>query len=153
MTWRHWSVFFGTVVLLSATSAGQVPTAPLKVLRPISSINGKDLYTAYCAQCHGQNGKGDGPAAAGLRTPVPDLTLMATRSGGTFNRTGVARFISDDRPGRKLDYTTAQPVLMYNGVPDEMPAWGQIFMNMWPDAPVSVRAGNLARYIEKLQVR
>ncbi len=33
---------------------------------------GKVLYKAYCAQCHGFTGKGDGPAAAGLE-PKPAI--------------------------------------------------------------------------------
>lgn len=31
---------------------------------------GKKLYGQFCASCHGQSGKGDGPAAAAL-TPKP----------------------------------------------------------------------------------
>jgi mono/diheme cytochrome c family protein len=33
---------------------------------------GKGLYKEYCAQCHGQTGKGDGPAASGLE-PKPAI--------------------------------------------------------------------------------
>lgn len=32
--------------------------------------NGKSLYDNYCAACHGTSGKGDGPAAVGMR-PSP----------------------------------------------------------------------------------
>lgn len=35
---------------------------------------GGELYTAYCASCHGPGGRGDGPAAAGLQPPPADLT-------------------------------------------------------------------------------
>jgi len=35
---------------------------------------GKALYTQQCAVCHGAQGKGDGPAAAGLPHPPANLT-------------------------------------------------------------------------------
>lgn len=34
------------------------------------AAKGKEIYTKFCASCHGPNGKGDGPAAAAL-TPKP----------------------------------------------------------------------------------
>jgi mono/diheme cytochrome c family protein len=46
-----------------------------------SLTSGAELFQANCAACHGENGEGDGPQAAGLA--VPDLTnqeFMAGRS-------------------------------------------------------------------------
>ncbi len=34
---------------------------------------GKATFTSYCAACHGQTGKGDGPAAAALKTKPRNL--------------------------------------------------------------------------------
>ena len=34
--------------------------------------NAKVMYTTYCAPCHGNKGKGDGPAAAGLTKKPAD---------------------------------------------------------------------------------
>jgi mono/diheme cytochrome c family protein len=45
---------------------------------------GKSLYQSYCTACHGPAGQGDGPLAADLDRPVPDLTQIAARNGGTF---------------------------------------------------------------------
>ena len=36
---------------------------------------GKQLFAAQCAVCHGNSGKGDGPAAAQLNPPPSDLTV------------------------------------------------------------------------------
>ncbi|MCC6187970.1 MAG: c-type cytochrome, partial [Anaerolineales bacterium] len=42
---------------------------------------GRAVYTAQCAQCHGEGGQGDGPAAAGLEVPLPDFTNQASMVG------------------------------------------------------------------------
>jgi mono/diheme cytochrome c family protein/Tol biopolymer transport system component len=36
-------------------------------------LTGQQLYRSYCATCHGTSGRGDGPAAQSLDTPLPDL--------------------------------------------------------------------------------
>jgi putative copper export protein len=35
---------------------------------------GQELYAPHCASCHGAQGRGDGPAAAGMAVPPADLT-------------------------------------------------------------------------------
>jgi putative copper export protein/mono/diheme cytochrome c family protein len=40
-----------------------------------SIARGQALYVANCAACHGQEGEGSGPAAAGLRIKPADLTM------------------------------------------------------------------------------
>jgi len=39
-----------------------------------SIVRGQAVYAANCAACHGPNGLGDGPAAAGMRIKPADLT-------------------------------------------------------------------------------
>ncbi len=41
---------------------------------PGAVAKGKQLFGTYCTVCHGANGKGDGPAAAGLKPPPRDFT-------------------------------------------------------------------------------
>ncbi len=45
---------------------------------------GRALYDDNCAACHGPSGKGDGPAAATLKTQPADLTRLSARNGGEF---------------------------------------------------------------------
>ncbi len=52
-----------------------------------SIAQGKRLYSANCAMCHGQTGKGDGPVAASLKPKPMDLTdkkFMAQHTDGEF---------------------------------------------------------------------
>jgi len=55
--------------------------------RDAASIkNGKTIYIAYCAPCHGNKGKGDGPASASLNPKPADHTSAAVQaeSDGTL---------------------------------------------------------------------
>lgn len=57
---------------------------------------GSELYQANCASCHGAQGAGDGPDAAGLNVAVPsllDAEMMATRSA-----VGMFEVISAGKP-------------------------------------------------------
>ncbi len=47
-------------------------------------ITGVGQYRTHCAQCHGTDGKGDGPMAAVLNVKPADLTTLAKNNGGTF---------------------------------------------------------------------
>lgn len=46
--------------------------------------SGAELYGDYCAACHGADARGSATAAAQVGVPVPDLTTLAARNGGTF---------------------------------------------------------------------
>lgn len=144
------------IAVWSVLLAGQVrpPSLNRAPLRQISSVDGKDLYNEYCAQCHGAEGKGDGRAASTLKTPPADLTKLAAHDRGKYNKRAVEAFIKGDRPGGWLaSDSRGNPIIMTANGPDEMPAWGIIFRYMWPDEPIVIRCGNPAGYIEKLQVK
>lgn len=54
----------------------------LTLSAPDESVRqGKDLYTAQCAQCHGSAGKGDGPQAPAGTPNFTDQERMAAKSG------------------------------------------------------------------------
>lgn len=46
-------------------------------------------YRALCADCHGADARGNGPAAAGLSPAPPDLTLIARAHDGAYPRAQV----------------------------------------------------------------
>jgi mono/diheme cytochrome c family protein len=45
---------------------------------------GKQEYINSCADCHGENGKGNGPVAEYLKPKAPDLTVLAKNNAGVF---------------------------------------------------------------------
>ena len=146
------------VVALALTTprllAQQVQTKQVP-LRPISSMDGKDLYKAYCAQCHGLEGKGDGPIAATLKKPPADLTQLAARNDGKFARESVIQYTMGSRPGGRvaIDSATGKVVVMMADGPAEMPAWGSLFRYFWPFEPERLRFIALAKHLEKLQAK
>ena len=61
---------------------------------------GKQLFQANCASCHGASGKGDGIDVAGLANPPVDLTnqeLMATKSETDFFN-AITQGVAPDMP-------------------------------------------------------
>lgn len=49
---------------------------------PTALAAAKQDYTNLCASCHGDSGKGNGPAAAAYQPPPADLTALAGPQGG-----------------------------------------------------------------------
>ena len=152
---QHDGAPFGTPdSQLRPAKAQNASTIPTGTYRQISSVDGKDLYIEFCARCHGMEGKGDGPRAKELTRPVADLTRIASRNEGTFNRSVVERFISgEDRPGMsRLDLKTGNVVISDSRGDSPMPVFHFLFRKMWPDHPVQIRIGSIVRFLERLQV-
>jgi mono/diheme cytochrome c family protein len=128
----------GAIAVLNAAGQTTGPRTPPLV---IESMFGPDLYRMYCATCHGQDGKGRGPAAAALRVPPSDLTVLTKRHQGVFPKLDVAMII---RGGTNI---TAHGT-------DEMPMWGPIFRALDPsDSRAKARIDSLVSYIESIQQR
>lgn len=68
------------------------PVALLLACTPRPAEVGRAFYSANCASCHGADGRG-GPLAATLARAVPDLTGIAARNGGVFDRAAVMSVI------------------------------------------------------------
>jgi mono/diheme cytochrome c family protein len=110
-------------------------------VRLIDSIQGPDLFKAYCASCHGGNAKGGGPMAASLKTKPADLTRISERNGGTFPFARIQRIISGEQQ------------LPSGHGSREMPVWGPIFSQVTRnDMDLGrVRIDNLTRYLRDIQ--
>ena len=131
--------------LATALLCGQNESRPVIQKTPAgrtSPSSGKEMYRAYCAACHGTDGKGDGPASAALQSRPSDLTVLARRNAGAFPELRVFGAINGD-----LRVTA-------HGSKD-MPTWGAVFGHMdgTDVARVKLRIRNLTKYIESLQVK
>ena len=105
-----------------------------------SATSGKEMYLAYCATCHGKEGKGDGPAASALKVPPADLTTLSKRNNGEFPSAHVVNLL-----------TGSNRVAAHGS--KEMPVWGPIFMAMEHQhaSAARLRIANLAEYVKSLQ--
>jgi mono/diheme cytochrome c family protein len=118
-----------------AAQAGQAATSP-------SPQSGAQTYKECCAVCHGNAGKGNGPAASALKVRPPDLTTLARRHGGKFPDAYVSSVL---RNGVKLDaHGTA-----------EMPIWGPLFLALDSSlqSETNQRIASLIKYIKSLQAK
>ena len=107
----------------------------------IESVAGGDLFTFYCASCHGRSGGGDGPAATSLKVPPPDLRLLARRHRGEFPRTRVEAFVTHGAGASSTAHGTS-----------DMPVWGAVFRGLGDTDTLSrARVANLVQYLESIQ--
>jgi mono/diheme cytochrome c family protein len=103
---------FGVTLLFAggASKPWPVPDKYEKMKNPVKadakSINSaKKLFVMYCQDCHGKKGKGDGPKAPDIKTPVADLTsatVQAEPDGSLFYKISEGR---NDMPRAKKDIT------------------------------------------------
>ena len=103
--------------------------------------SGKQMFTDYCAACHGMEGKGDGPVAGFLRTPPAELRTLAQRNGGKYPADKVAATLHLGTDGGA------------HGTSD-MPTWGSLFRNQDKKTGLGfaeVRIRNLTEYVKTLQ--
>jgi mono/diheme cytochrome c family protein len=108
----------------------------------IGSIQGENLFRAYCATCHGDDAKGNGPMSGWLKVPPSDLTRIAARNGGKFPLERVSRIIS------------GEDVVPSGHGTRGMPVWGPVFSQVTRDQDIGrVRIDNLARYLRDIQSR
>ena len=111
-------------------------------MKPTSPASGEEMYKAYCASCHGLQGKGNGPAARALKTVPTDLTMLAKKNGGKFPENAVYHSIQGD-----INNPAHGSM--------EMPVWGYLFAqgNGSDAGNVKLRLANLTKYIEAMQVQ
>ena len=131
-----------TALLFSVCFARAQETKTRVRLNPTAADSGDEMYKEYCADCHGKTGKGDGPAAAALKTPPPDLTLLAKNNGGKFPAHHVRSII---------DMGVAEAA---HGTKD-MPIWGPLFkaISGQDSRVVNLRISSLTDYIKAMQTK
>ena len=138
-------VFSLAVLFLGLAVFGESQQKEIKYVpvRPTSPASAQEMYTAYCAVCHGIDAKGRGPAADALKVPPSDLTTLAKRNGGKYPSDHVTNAIQGNL------YVPAHGSR-------EMPVWGhELFwqMSQSHSSEVQLRVSNLNKYIESLQVK
>jgi len=133
-------IFAGTVAAQDQTQDQPKTTIQHVTVKPTSAASGKEMYTSYCAVCHGTDGKGGGPAASALKTPPDDLTLLSKNNGGKF-------------PAMKVSSTLRGTSDLPAHGSKEMPVWGPLFRSMsgGHEGEVQQRVANLTQYVESLQ--
>lgn len=104
------------------------------------SLSGAEMYKTWCASCHGEKGKGDGPAAAALKTRPADLTQLTKKNGGKFPTERVRNSIEGSE---KVSAHGSR----------EMPVWGTFFRSIGDGGAATYRIVTLANYVESLQAK
>jgi mono/diheme cytochrome c family protein len=142
-------LFMACLALAAWSQQPAAETAQKKTIKKVpitqtAANSGEEMYTAYCAACHGKLGKGDGPAASELKVPPPDLSMLAKNNGGKFPSAHV---------GAILRFGTSAPA---HGSKD-MPIWGQLLgtkaSSGTSSSEVQLRIMNLTNHIESLQAK
>jgi mono/diheme cytochrome c family protein len=129
------SALLGVALMLVGLSA---ITQPVSAQRSKDRLAlGRQLYYQYCASCHGEDGKGNGPAASALKAAVPNLHQIA-KVDGKFPALRVKNIIAGevDVPahGNKA-----------------MPVWGQFFREKRDRTTATLNIHALTVYLEAIQ--
>src|SRR5438093_9318556 len=102
---------------------------------------GYHLFLDYCASCHGNSARGNGPVAEILRVRPANLTVLALANGGKFPFARTLRAVD----GREVGA---------HGNP-EMPVWGDAFRRHsgLDEQGVKARIEAIVKYLESIQER
>ncbi len=95
----------------------------------LGDYSGQELFGRFCASCHGEQARGDGPVSRTLNRVVPDLTRIRVRYGEF-----PAMLVRDTIDGRGVD-------IRAHGT-RAMPVWGYEF---WVDEGADVAAQKVVR--------
>ena len=134
-----------TLAAAFAVSMGYADQSNAKVTIPVtqtSPTSGKQMFSSYCAPCHGVDGRGNGSYAPVLKTPPTDLTVLTRNNHGKYPDSHIAAVLQN---GVEVPS---------HGTPD-MPVWGPILgkMSQGNTQDRLLRISNLSRYVESLQVK
>lgn len=115
----------------------EIKHVPAKMTSPAS---GAQMFTSYCASCHGKDAKGNGPAASALNKAPADLTRLAKKNGDKYPQMKVTAVLR------------GEATVAAHGT-QEMPVWGPVFWHMSQGHPAEVqqRIANLNTYLKSIQ--
>lgn len=123
------------VTCVGQDQKAQVKKVPIAYTQPGSGV---EMFRSYCAPCHGNDGKGTGPAASALKKAPADLTALTRKNNGKF-------------PDLEVTNTIRGEGGMSHGSRD-MPMWGDIFRSVSSgNMGVELRIKNLSDYIRSIQ--
>jgi mono/diheme cytochrome c family protein len=141
MHMRYTMIFAALLFVVPARVAQCRPAVDKSQLPSTYVPSGEAMYKEYCAACHGAEARGDGPFAALLKVPPPNLTTLARRHDGKFPYEYVSDILRFG-PGPNILHGSA-----------DMPTWGPIFqyIDKSNEAAVKQRIKNLSDYLASLQ--
>lgn len=88
-------------------------------------------FLVLCAECHGEDARGNGPMAKNLTKTPPDLTQISKRAGGTFDEQAV------------FDWIIGLNMPASHGS-REMPIWGDWLMDETLEDSTTLETANAA---------
>jgi mono/diheme cytochrome c family protein len=129
-------------VVAIASVAGRPGSAQFDAVT-LDDYSGAEIFDRFCAACHGEGARGNGPVASSLNVLVPDLTTISRRYGEF-----PATLVRDVIDGRGIDMRAHGTRMM--------PVWGYEF---WVEeggdvvAQTSVRdaINKLVEYLRSIQ--
>ena len=126
------------IVVLASLLGGSTLVVLAARTSPQRAIEGRTLFTRYCAACHGLAADGHGPVAGVLTRAPTDLRRLGERYG---------RPLPADRIARTID---GRDEVVAHG-PRDMPIWGERFHA--PEHVVDPRIRAIVAYLESIQPR
>ncbi len=132
--------------LMTLGSMALVLAAGSAVAQPRPHEPGAEAYRLACGQCHGPDGRGDGPLRSLLNIQAADLTTLRQRNNGEFPFNRVMRIV--DGRDQIAAHGTSQ-----------MPAWGAVFSleasdrldPYWRETYIRGRIVEVVAFVEALQ--
>ena len=97
----------------------------------LDDYSGAEIFQRFCASCHGESARGDGPVASTLAVLVPDLTQLTRRYGNRF-------------PAEDLREVIDGRALVISHGARSMPVWGYEF---WWEEGADVEAEAASRRV------
>lgn len=136
-------IFLGAVIV---TAPGLVrrqnKSAQKPAVRRPNTASGKETFVKYCASCHGEDGKGTGPAASSLQPAPPDLTTLSKSHEGNYPAGFVSALLKFGRN-----------VAAHGSL--DMPVWGSRFktLDAVRDPTGQQHVDDVVAYIGSLQTK